>query len=257
MKLILFWYTTTLLQVLVVIISYIVVTGDQEESTLSLMSGRVSGSRNIATIAFELQERVTAFEIARDELNKARAELDQIESVASKEENHLLSTRTAFLEASRSRVDAELELYEAREQATRSKKSINALEHSKQLIIKETTSIQSQWEDEVKSVYSTHQADMDIYRNSLDGTIRREEENSKKRKGRLNELEDRTEALTSDLGKALAESMELESNISEIASSEGHENEEVSSLAKQIRDTLEKVRHSIRLLRALIVIRGS
>ena len=63
--------------------------------------------------------------------------------------------------------------------------------------------------------------------------------------------------MTSDHGKALAESMKLESAISEIESSEGRANELVSSLAMEIRDTLEKVSYSIRCFRALNMIRGS
>ena len=199
----------------------------------------------MATIASGIQERAMEYDSALAELHDAKEELQKVEAMVAEEDALLASARAVFLEASRSRVEVELELHEAQGQVQCYKKSIEALERSKQRIVDQTESVQSRWENNVKNIYARSQADMDRYRGVLERIVEEKEGNSNRRQGKLKELEVGAALLVSNQEDAWVESTELKRDISEIESSEERENEEVSSLANEIRDILVKVSLSI------------
>ena len=221
------------------------VSDNQTEATMSQMPGRFPANRSMASIASGIQERAMEYDSALAELHDAKGELQQIEAMVAEEEALLASARAVFLEASRSRVEVELELHEAQGQVQCYKKSMEALERSKKSIVEQTESVQSRWESHVKNIYARSQADMDRYRGVLERMVDHKEGNSNRRKDKRKELETGATVLVSNQEDALVESAELKRDISEIESSDERENEEVSSLADEIRDILAKVSFSI------------
>jgi chromosome segregation ATPase len=201
-----------------------------------------NNNNSMATVAARIQDRAMQLMSERATLEVVKTELEQIQTVANREQEENHSIRRTLLTTTRSRHGIELELFEARDQAENTTDSIDTLKQTTEEILEETAQAKLQWEDAVHKIYSTHQLEMDLYQRSLEGSVRKCEEQTNRRKERLQELEQKTDRLCREQESLVQETRSIQTEVEVIEQAEKHKDEQVSTLAEKVRTALAKVR---------------
>jgi chromosome segregation ATPase len=205
-------------------------------------SGPSSANSNMAAVAARIQERALQLQSERAKWDLAKAELEQAQSIAAKERQVNHSIRRTLLATTRSRHGVELELYEAQDQAQSCTQCIESLEQEAENVMEQTEIVQERWEDAVRTTYASHQLDMEVYRHSLDQSLREREARSSRKKRGLEEIVSQTSQLSTREERLRDESKNLKSEISDLESKEEGGDCDVAALATKVREFISKVR---------------
>jgi chromosome segregation ATPase len=200
-----------------------------------------SADGNMVAVAARIQDRAMQLLSEQTKLNAAKTELKRIQDEAKKETQVNHSRRRKLLETTNSRNGVELELCKARGRINSYRKSIDILQQETQRTELETTKVQAQWQDDVKNIYSPHQLQMELYRKSLEAALEVNERRTIKRLKRLEQYGANSRRLKEEEGHLRQECSTLEAETLALAKSEEDGDEEVSSLATQVREALSKV----------------
>jgi DNA repair exonuclease SbcCD ATPase subunit len=217
------------------------------------VSGPSSANSNMAAVAARIQERALQLQSERAKWDLAKVELEQAQSIAAKERQVNHSIRRTLLATTRSRHGIELELYEAQDQAHSCMQSIVSLQHEAENVMEQTEIVQERWEDAVRTTYASHQLGMEVYRHSLDQSLREREDRSSQRKRRLEEIFSQTAQLSSREEHLRDESKNLKREISDLESKEEGGDCDVASLATKVRELISKVRILAKVLKMALV----
>jgi len=199
-------------------------------------------NNSIAVVAARIQERAFQLSSEQAKLKEVKSELEEVKEVYSNALEENFSMRREMLEILNTRNEMELNnvmklkdeiiLYETKveEIARKCDEDKQRLEY-----------IQNKLEDSEKTVYAKHEADQELFKRNVEGRLDRRQKRKKKRQDYLNFLA--KTSLEADESAATLHNkiQKTRKKISSIDFYEDREDEEIASIAMNIRATLSKV----------------
>jgi chromosome segregation ATPase len=195
----------------------------------------------MVAVAARIQDRAMQLLLEQTKLNDAKTELQKIQDSARKESQVNDSRRRILLATTNSRNGVELELYKARDKISDYKKLIQKLREETQKIEDQTKKVEAQWKDDVENIYSRCQLEMELYQHSLETSLQANEQRANQRVEQLDQLEARARNLNEEEGALRRACQTLETDIERLEREEEDGDEEVSSLALEVREALAEV----------------
>jgi chromosome segregation ATPase len=195
----------------------------------------------MAAVAARIQERHTQLLAEQATLELTKAELAEIQAVQAQHVSINDSIHRTLLHVTRSRTGVELELFQARDQVHDYTRSIEQLQDSTEHLERETDQIHDTWKTAVETVYSGHELEMDLYQRALEETVLECEKRTTRRKNEWMEMETQIQRAQDETTRFHREANGYEVDIETMESMEQQDDEEVATLALNIREALSKV----------------
>lgn len=215
-------------------------------STILLLvarGGAMSGTEGIAAVAERIRDRAHQLASERAVLELVQAEQDQQQSILDEEIDKCAKVRRAYLTSVRSRHGVELELCSKMEdQKTECMESIEKMQQESKDILAHKQELQANWEELLREVLSVHSLHKEVYRRSIQASIEDREKHTLKRSRQLSTLSQHIDTFHKNKENMEAEKKKLVEEAGRLAKSEHREEEEISKLDAQVRDSLTKVR---------------
>lgn len=203
------------------------------------------GDNGIYAVADRIQSRAVELAKERALVELAKSELEQLQRVLDEETRKNGAVRRSMLSTVRSRHGVELELWKIREQHEALLSKLDEYQRETDEAKDQVSELQEVWEKDVRELYVDHDLELELYKRSVQGRIRRRERRIEERERRLRQLEQESKAFE-DEAKLMSDQMkQLEQKILETDDREAAEDEEVAALAMQIRATVAKVRRNV------------
>ena len=206
-------------------------------------SGRESplsttADEKMAAVAARIQDRAMQLLSEQTKLNDAKVELSKL--LESIEQESLLndSHRQKLLNMTNSRNGMELELFELVARKRKHTELIERVHQETEMIERQIEIIEKQLEDDVKNVYSSHQLEMELYMQSFERTLVERQRRTSQRAEQVDKLRCTSQTLKEEENTMIQERNILESEIQRLEKAGEKEDEEVSSLATQVREAL-------------------
>jgi hypothetical protein len=197
---------------------------------------------DLASIAVQIQDRALILVCERGLRDVAEVERDQAQYIFEKESKQNSMARRTLLKVLRSRHGFELELFRIKEQQEEQLVANKKLLKEADRLNEQAEEMEGSWKRSVDELYAEHKAKRQLYQQFLESRIHQRQRQTKLEDDRVGFLERRAREMQAD-EKELAVQMErVEEETKVTDSREEEEDEEVSSLALQIKATLSKVR---------------
>ena len=203
------------------------------------------GDNSIYAVADRIQSR--AMELAKERalVELAKSELEQLQHVLDEETTRNRAVRRTMLSTVRARHGVELELWKIREQHEALLSKLDEYQRETVEAKDQVNELQEVWEKAVRELYVDHDLELELYKRSVQGRIRRREQRTEERERRLRQLEQESRAFEDEAKLMLDQMKKIEEKILETDDREAAEDEEVAALAMQIRATVAKVRTTV------------
>lgn len=197
---------------------------------------------DLASIAVQIQDRALLLASERGLRDFAELEHNQARSVLHHETQRNSIVRKSMLQILRARHGFELELTRVREQQEEEHETNRTLQRQAARWKEQADGIEAAWKRSVQELYAKHQAKRQLYQQFLERRIESRRRKTKLEHDRLEFLERRAREMQADENELTQQKDLVETEARLADSLEEPEDEEVSSLAMQIKETLSKVR---------------
>jgi hypothetical protein len=197
---------------------------------------------DLASIAVQIQDRALLLASERGLRDLSELECNQARTVLKHETKENSSVRKSLLQILRARHGCELELTRIREQQREEHETNRTLQQQAAQWKEQADGMEAAWKHSVQELYAKHKSKRQLYQQFLERRIESRRRQTKLEQDRWEFLERRAREMQVD-EKALTERKDLVEAEAKLTNSlEEPEDEEVSSLAVQIKATLSKVR---------------
>ena len=206
------------------------------------MTQTVPPTTDWASIAIQIQDRVSLLTSERGIRDRAALERDDAQCVLDKEAQHNSILRRNLLRALRSRYGFELELGRIQEAKQNELKQNEALLEEATRWKEQADEMEATWKHTVYELYAAHTAKRKLYQQFLERRIQRRQLQKQRNQDRFDFLERRAQEMLADEKDLHMQIKLLEEQTKLADSREEDEDQMVTSLAMQIKATLTKVR---------------
>lgn len=196
---------------------------------------------DLASIAVQIQDRALLLASERGLVDLATLERDQAQTALRHEIKQNSLVRKSLLQIVRSRHGFELELTRMREQLEEVHERNETLQRQEARWKEQADEMEAAWKLSVHELYAQHEAKRRLYQQFLERRIESRLRQTKLKQDRLEFLERRASEMQADEKQLLEQTRLVEAETKLTDSQEEPEDEEVSSLAMQIKATLSKV----------------
>jgi hypothetical protein len=194
-----------------------------------------------STIALQIQDRALLLASERGLRDAASVVRNQVKIQLDQQTKQHAALRHKLLSKLRTRHGYELELHRMKEQQEDHETSIQNEVKEAQVLNDKATSMEEAWKDSVQELLAPHQAKRRQYQDYLEQRIRKRQRCSKLQQQKLEFWQNRTRGMRRDQEEMLLERVEVVARTEQADAQEEEQDEQVSSLALQIKATLSKV----------------
>mmetsp|Transcript_32011 Transcript_32011/g.52889 ORF Transcript_32011/g.52889 Transcript_32011/m.52889 type:complete len:255 (+) Transcript_32011:57-821(+) len=200
-----------------------------------------SGSGGMASsIALQIQDRALLLASERGLRDAAAVVRDQV-LVQHKDQSKTHQVlRHKLLSELRTRHGFELELYCMKEQHAEHELSVQKRQQEAQVLNEQAIEMQDSWKRSVDQIFAPHQAKRRRYQDCLEQCIRKRQRHSQRQQQKLDFLQKRAREMSRDQEDMLSQRVDTLARTEATDAREEEEDEQVSSLALQIKATLSK-----------------
>jgi hypothetical protein len=202
-----------------------------------------SGSTMASTIALQIQDRALLLASERGLRDAATVVRNQVKIQLDQQMKEHAVLRNKLLSKLRTRHGYELELHRIKAQQEEHETLIQNEEKEAQVLNEKATSMEEVWKESVQELLAPHQAKRRQYQGYLEQRIRKRQRRSTLQQQKLEFWQNRTQGMRRDQEEMLLERVEVTARTEQTDAQEEEQDEQVSSLALQIKATLTKVRH--------------
>jgi hypothetical protein len=183
----------------------------------STLGDSVGTGTGIGAVASRIQDRAMQLHAEQTKLRAVRMQLETLLETERDEAAVNHSTRRTLLAATNSRNGVELELYNARDKIDYYLLTIQQLENDIQALQDSTERVVDQWQGDVKDLYSRHDLDMEVYKQSWEISLEtksrlqlQRQENRNDVQSRILEMENSENLMRTESGRLQEEIVALE-----------------------------------------------
>lgn len=196
---------------------------------------------DLASIAVQIQDRALLLASERGLRVLAELECRSAEAALRHETKQNSMVRKSLLQILRSRHGFELELTKMREQLDEEDVRNESLQLEAARLKEQADEMEATWKHSVRELYAQHQTKRRLYQQLLERRIESRQRQTKLAQDRLEFLERRAREMQEEEKELMDQTRLVEAETRLTDSQEEPEDEEVSSLAMQIKATLSKV----------------
>jgi hypothetical protein len=197
-------------------------------------------SNGIGAMVNRMQERNLQLASERALRDVRQSQLDALQEDLQQLTSQTNNVRRKHLSVVRTRHGVELELWRMRDQHEERVKETKMAVQRAQEVSQATAAMEATWKRSIQELYAPHDVEQEIYRRALDKTIRARQTIAKRREQKLNFFRNRaTELPSSDLDTE-EDTETRQKDVERLDRKEEAEDEEVASIAMQIKATLAK-----------------
>lgn len=198
-------------------------------------------SNAMELIAVRIQDRANQFIAEQTKLQTLLAKLESTKAIQGKESDTNTSFRRNLLESTRSRHAVELEIYYVREEMNSHIEAIQALEKDTEELHGETQTVETKWEDDIKTIYAPHQSKIELYTRTIESARESRLARADKVRQRREQLERQIQRFNDEGNGFRCKSRDLKNEIEGMQEEELNRDAEISSIASHVQSALSKV----------------
>ena len=198
-------------------------------------------SGSIAALAQQIQDRALRLNSEQAVLELLQAEQDDVQAELNETQQEGRVVRTACLSATRARHGVELELWKIEARKHECLEALDRLHRDTEVLVESKQRVQEQWESTVEEMLAPHQLHQQIYRHSVKASMNQREGLLEKRDQQLKSLAQRTQQLGRDEKSIQATQKKLEREMAGFPTKEREQDNELSDLARKVKEAIAKV----------------
>lgn len=197
---------------------------------------------SIVAVAARIQDRANQLSSEQSILEILHVQVKDANYALEEKSEQNCRIREELLSKTMTRHSTELEVLRRKREIEELEEKISRLQNIEIGQLEQRVAVQRLEHDRVSStVYATHEFEMELYRRKIESKLRLRRNKEMKRKGKLNDLILGSVSNREEITSIHKERMEIGDEISAMREMEVREDEEIASIAMQIRATLAKV----------------
>lgn len=216
------------------------------DSSSLLAANGGGGGGGIAAVAKRIQERAVQLAHEQEALKRVEEEKVQMQNSHAVETKQARQVRQQYLKSVLQLTMVELEYCQVQDQIATCKSKTETLQQETSDILEQLQSQQAEWESSVQETLVQHKVRQELYEKHLRGAIDAHHQAVAKRQKLLETVQRLTQQSEQDHANTLKEQQRVQADMMRMTEAEHEINQQVDTLALQVREALGKVRAPIR-----------